>query len=99
MKFVLLGKLGQRGIARPDERSDLAHRKAQELGITVLQRFLTLGHYDFCTLIEAPSAAVASAFDHWYSREGLGDLELLMVHGDEDLKQLHALMAGSAGAP
>ena len=62
MKFVLLGHLGVPYIGKPDERADKAYLKAKELGITVLHRFLTLGRYDYCTIIEAPSAAVASAF-------------------------------------
>jgi uncharacterized protein with GYD domain len=95
MKFVLLGHLGQAYIGKPDERAEKAYRKCQELGITVLSRFLTLGRYDYCTVIDAPSAAVASAFDHWYSREGLGDLELLLVHDDAATAEMAALMRES----
>lgn len=92
MKFVLLGHFGQAYIGRPDERAEKAYRQAEKMGIKVMQRFLTLGRYDYCTIIDAPSAAIASAFDHWYSREGLGDLELLLVHDDAATAEMTALM-------
>jgi uncharacterized protein with GYD domain len=96
MRFFLLGRLRDVGLTQPARRAELAHEKAKELGITVLDRCLTVGRYDFCTLIEAPNIATASAFDHWYSREGLGDLEILVVHDDSAVAKVIELMGQSA---
>lgn len=93
MRCFLMGKLRDVGISDPDGRSVRAHAKAVELGIVVLERCLTVGRYDFCTLIEAPDLATASAFDHWYSREGLGDLEILVVHDARAVSEISRVLS------
>ena len=99
MRCFLLGTLRDIGVREPQTRAQLAYDKAKELGIQVISRDLTVGRFDFCTLIEAPNLAVASAFDHWYSAADLGDLEILVVHDDEDTEQLSRLLRGPAFQP
>ena len=70
MKFMMVGKLGGVGITRAAERTAKCNEKIGTLGIQLLQRYLTAGAYDFCTLIEAPSLVAATAFNLWWVGQG-----------------------------
>jgi uncharacterized protein with GYD domain len=92
MKFIMIGNFLRDGIADPADRATRTFSKAQELGISVLQRLTTIGRYDFCTLIEAPDTATASAFDHWYTQQNYGQVELLFVHEEADAARIASLL-------
>lgn len=83
MRFFMIGNAREGAVVDPPRRVELTYAKANELGIAVLNRCRTIGHYDFCSLIEAPSAEAAAAFTLWYRGQNFGDCELLTVLEDD----------------
>ncbi|HKQ81301.1 MAG TPA: GYD domain-containing protein [Steroidobacteraceae bacterium] len=92
MKFMMVGKLKGRGIVNPEERTALCTQKISALEIRLLQRYLTAGAYDFCTLIDAPNLAMATAFNLWWIGQGFGQSELLQVFEEDEFAAITALM-------
>ncbi|MGY4098826.1 GYD domain-containing protein [Nocardia sp. R16R-3T] len=91
MRCFMIGKHQHAGLDQPDRRAELAMAKAAELGIQVLERCMTVGRYDFCSLLEVPDIAAATAFSHWYRRQGFADSELLVVLDGETTKRVREL--------
>ena len=85
MKFMMVGKLAGAGISSPEERTRLCGLKTESLGIKLLQRHLTAGAYDFCTLIDAPGLTAATAFNLWWISRGFGECHLLQVFEEDTI--------------
>ncbi|MGY4098804.1 hypothetical protein ACW2Q0_04445 [Nocardia sp. R16R-3T] len=83
----MFGKHLRTGLAQPDRRGELTMAKAAELGIVVLERCMTVGRYDFCSLLEVPDVAAAAAFSHWFRRRDFGDAELLFILDSGEAKK------------
>ncbi|MGQ4596388.1 hypothetical protein [Nocardia sp. R6R-6] len=83
----MMGKHLRTGLAQPERRGELTMAKAAELGIVVIERCMTVGRYDFCSLLEVPDVATATAFSHWFRRKDFGDSELLFILDDDEVKK------------
>lgn len=49
-------------VAKPEDRQPSVRNLVEATGAKLLSFYITLGHYDFLVITEAPSAKVASAF-------------------------------------
>ena len=96
MQFMMIGKLAGRGITSPRERTERCNDKIATLDIRLVQRMLTAGSYDFCTLLDAPSLAAATTFNLWWIGQGFGQAEMLQVFDDTEFAAIADMMGSAA---
>lgn len=94
MRFVLLGKLGEKWIARHDERVQRVFAKFDELGITLEHVWYTQGSIDFVDVLEAPDAEAVLAFSIWYTGQGMGRVETLPAFAGDAIASAAARGSG-----
>jgi len=84
-------------VANPEDRQKAVNKLVEHAGGKLLNFYVTLGRYDFLTIVEAPSAKEASAFILAAAAAGsVTDVETTEAFTSSEAKEVFAL-AGKAG--
>ena len=85
-------------VANPEDRNAAVSKLVEAVGAKLLNYYVTLGHYDFLTIVEAPSAKEASAFILAAAAGGgVTDVETTEAFTGADAKQVFAMAGKAAG--
>jgi uncharacterized protein with GYD domain len=83
-------------VANPEDRQQSVSKLAESVGAKLLNFYVTLGHYDFLVITEAPSAKEASALIVAAAATGsVTDIETTEAFTGSEAKQMFTI-AGQA---
>lgn len=89
--FVILGQWTGQGVGRIEEapdRLDAARETFAKQGVEVKSFYLTMGRYDFVTVLEAADAADAARALLAIASEGNARTETLTAFDEEEYREL-----------
>ena len=85
-------------VANPEDRHEAVSQLVEAAGAKLLSFYVTLGHYDFLTVVDAPSAKEASAFILAAAAGGaVTDVETTEAFTTAEAKQIFTIAGKARG--
>lgn len=83
---------GMRTIKKAPERLEGSKRAAREAGVEIKAFYLTIGEYDFVTLIEAPDDIAIAKFMLALEAKGNVRAQTMRLYSEEDYRNIVAAL-------
>ena len=93
--YIMLGTFTDKGIKAVRDtikRADAVVKAGKKAGVTIKDKFWTLGAYDVVLVFEAPDDATMTAFMLSAAEEGFVKSQTLRAFGEPEMKKILAMM-------